>query len=88
MTRIKDWPVAERPREKLLLNGPAPLGDSELLALMLRSGSSSPRLSAIDLARQLLQHFGSLRVLTTATAAELCSFPGVGAQSSRTARPG
>ena len=79
MARIKDWPVAERPREKLLLNGPAPLGDSELLALLLRSGSSSPRLSALDLARQLLQHFGSLRMLTTATAAELCAFPGVGA---------
>jgi DNA repair protein RadC len=79
MVRIKDWPVAERPREKLLLHGPAPLGDSELLALTLRSGSSSPRLSALDLARQLLNHFGSLRTLTNATAVELCAFPGVGA---------
>jgi DNA repair protein RadC len=78
MSGIKDWPVAERPREKLLLNGPALLGDSELLALILRSGSSTPRVSALDLGRQLLQHFGSLRALTAATAAELSAFPGIG----------
>jgi len=79
MSGIKDWPEAERPREKLLLSGPAPLGDSELLALILRSGSSSPRVSALDLARQLLQHFGSLRSLTMATATELSAFAGIGA---------
>ena len=79
MSGIKDWPVAERPREKLLIHGSATLGDSELLALILRSGTSSPRNTALDLARQLLRHFGSLRVLTSATAAELCAFPGIGA---------
>jgi DNA repair protein RadC len=79
MSGIKDWPAAERPREKVLFGGPAPLGDSELLALILRSGSSSPRISALDLARQLLRDFGSLRSLTSATATELCAFPGIGA---------
>ncbi|MFM1892742.1 MAG: hypothetical protein RLZ44_1819, partial [Pseudomonadota bacterium] len=35
---IKDWPAAERPREKLLQRGPAALSDAELLAIFLRSG--------------------------------------------------
>lgn len=78
MSRIKDWPVADRPREKLLHAGPACLGDTELLALILRTGLSSPRTSALDLARQLLSRFGSLRALTVATVAELCAIPGIG----------
>jgi len=40
MSCIKDWPVADRPREKLLSTGPATLSDSELLALILRTGHS------------------------------------------------
>ena len=78
MSRIKDWPVADRPREKLLQFGPAALGDSELLALILRTGHPSPRTSALDLARQLLHRCGSLRALASATAAELCVLPGIG----------
>lgn len=78
MSRIKDWPAADRPREKLLYAGPAALGDTELLALVLRTGHSSPRTSALDLARHLLTCFGSLRALTGATTAELCTIPGIG----------
>ena len=78
MFRIKDWPAAERPREKLLHAGPAALGDTELLALILRTGHSSPPTNALDLARQLLLRFGSLRALAIASAAELCALPGVG----------
>ena len=78
MSRIKDWPVADRPREKLLQFGPAALGDTELLALILRTGHSSPRTSALDLARQLLGRFGSLRSLAGATSAELCAISGIG----------
>ena len=40
MSCIKDWPVADRPREKLLSTGPATLSDTELLALILRTGHS------------------------------------------------
>jgi DNA repair protein RadC len=78
MSRIKDWPVADRPREKLLQTGPAALGDTELIALILRTGHSASRTSSLDLARQLLHRCGSLRALATATAAELCILPGIG----------
>lgn len=78
MLRIKDWPEAERPREKLLHAGPAALGDSELLALILRTGSTSPPGNALDLARQLLARFGTLTALTGATCAELCELSGIG----------
>ena len=70
--------MAERPREKLLHDGPEALGDSELLALILRTGHSSPRTSALTLARQLYAHFGSLRALAAAGTAELCAHPGIG----------
>ena len=78
MSCIKDWPVADRPREKLLTTGPATLSDSELLALILRTGHSHNGTSALDLSRQLLNCFGSLRAMTSATAVELCEVPGIG----------
>jgi DNA repair protein RadC len=61
---IRDWPAAERPREKLLDQGSASLSDVELLAIFLRTGVSGK--SAVDLARHLLLQFGSLRALMEA----------------------
>ena len=61
---IKDWPAAERPREKLLALGSSSLSDAELLAIFLRTGVSGK--SAVDLARHLLAEFGSLRALLEA----------------------
>ncbi|MEB0077853.1 DNA repair protein RadC [Pseudomonas sp. CCI3.2] len=61
---IRDWPVAERPREKLLEQGSASLSDAELLAIFLRTGVTGK--SAVDLARHLLKQFGSLRALLEA----------------------
>ena len=61
---IKDWPAAERPREKLLEQGSASLSDAELLAIFLRTGVTGK--SAVDLARHLLAEFGSLRALLEA----------------------
>ncbi|MDY7562711.1 DNA repair protein RadC [Pseudomonas sp. 10B1] len=61
---IRDWPVAERPREKLLELGSASLSDAELLAIFLRTGVTGK--SAVDLARHLLKQFGSLRALLEA----------------------
>ncbi len=78
MSCIKDWPVADRPREKLLLSGPATLSDTELLALILRTGHAGSGSSALDLSRQLLQRFGSLRAMASATVTELCEVSGVG----------
>jgi DNA repair protein RadC len=78
MRRIKDWPLDERPREKLLARGAEALSDAELLALVLRTGDASGGFSAIDLARTLLSRFGSLRELGRATVAELCRTRGIG----------
>ena len=78
MSCIKDWPVADRPREKLLSTGPATLSDSELLALILRTGHSGSGSSALDLARQLLNRFGGLRAMASAATAELYAVPGIG----------
>lgn len=61
---IRDWPAAERPREKLLELGSASLSDAELLAIFLRTGVAGH--SAVDLARLLLAKFGSLRALLEA----------------------
>ena len=73
---ITDWPVAERPREKLLGRGADALSDAELLAIFLRTGISGK--SAVDLARELLTHCGSLSALCSASARELCELPGIG----------
>lgn len=56
--RISDWPVEERPRERLLAAGPAALRDAELLAVLLRTGIRGK--SAVDLAHELLNRFGGL----------------------------
>lgn len=58
---ITDWPVEERPREKLLAQGATALSDAELLAIFLRTGT--PGMTAVDLARHLLSQFGGLRSL-------------------------
>lgn len=80
--RISDWPVAERPREKLLQAGPATLSNAELLALFI--GHGRPGLTAVDMARQALNHFGSLRQLLDAPAQHLSGLMGWG--PARTAR--
>ena len=73
---ITDWPAQERPRERLLACGAASLSDAELLAIFLRVGVKGK--SAVDLARQLIQHFGSLNRLFAATQAEFSTVPGMG----------
>lgn len=73
---ITDWPVEERPREKLLAHGAASLSDGELLALFLRVGIKGK--SAVDLARELLTRFGGLTRLFAATLEEVSAVPGLG----------
>jgi DNA repair protein RadC len=73
---ISDWPLAERPREKLLARGPQALSDAELLAIFLRTGVAGK--SAVDVARELLMQFGGLRPLLAAERASLCAAPGLG----------
>lgn len=73
---IRHWPACDRPREKLLAQGAAHLTDTELLAIFLRTGCAGK--SAVDLARELLVRFGSLRTLLEARGSELCSVRGLG----------
>ncbi len=73
---IRDWPSAERPREKLLEKGAGALSDAELLAIILRHGTLGK--SALDLARAVLTHFGSLRHLIAADCSRFCAQPGLG----------
>ncbi|MDP2821853.1 MAG: DNA repair protein RadC [Sulfuritalea sp.] len=76
---IRDWPAAERPRERLALQGAAALSDAELLAIFLRVGIRGK--SAVDLARELLARFdGDLAALGAASTKELARLrlPGIG----------
>ena len=73
---ITDWPAQERPRERLLAQGPHALSDAELLAIFLRTGVSGK--SAVDLARELLQSFGGLTALLHASEEVFCAVPGLG----------
>ncbi|WP_263772770.1 RadC family protein [Propionivibrio soli] len=73
---ITDWPADERPRERLLTQGARALSDSELLAIFLRVGMKGK--SAVDLARDLIRHFGSLSRLFAASADEFEKIPGMG----------
>lgn len=73
---ITDWPADERPREKLMQKGAEALSDAELLAIFLRVGVVGK--SAVDLARDLLVHFGSLNAIFSANAKEIATVYGMG----------
>lgn len=73
---ISDWPASERPRERLLERGAEVLSDAELLAIFLRTGTAG--LSAVDLARRLLDEFGGLRPLLASDQETFCARPGLG----------
>ena len=73
---ITDWPVLERPREKLLTQGAKSLSDAELLAIFLRTGIKGK--TAVDLARDLITDFGGLRKLLTASEKDFCLHRGLG----------
>ena len=74
---ITDWPVDDRPREKLLSKGAESLSDAELVAIFLRTGIRGK--SAVDLARDVLKQCGSLSALFSAGDREFCAIPGLGA---------
>ncbi|OQA21503.1 MAG: hypothetical protein BWY60_00630 [Actinobacteria bacterium ADurb.Bin346] len=77
---INKWPEDERPREKLIKSGSASLTNSELLAIILRTGIKSEnfRQSALELANNILFQFGGLQPLTDITVNELASIKGIG----------
>ena len=73
---IRDWPVDDRPREKLAQKGAAALSDAELVAILLRTGARGR--SALELSRDVLTRCGSLSGLLAADARALSSIPGLG----------
>lgn len=74
---ITDWPIEERPRERLIARGAGALSDAELLAVCLRTGSAGR--SAVDLGRELMQRFGGLAGLLAADRIAISGVKGLGA---------
>src|SRR4029453_9910649 len=74
--KISEMPQEERPREKLAAHGAGALTDSELIAILLRTGI--PGANAIEVARKLLNDYGSLGELSRCTVDELSKIRGVG----------
>jgi len=73
---IKSWPQDDRPREKLLKKGAGALSNSELLAILLRTGVKG--VSAIDLARKMLAKFGTFRNMSHSDDRDWKEFKGLG----------
>lgn len=73
---IKDLPKVERPREKLMQYGPEKLSNSELLAILLRSGKQGE--NVVELSNKILKRF-SANELPNLTFKDLKDYPGIGA---------
>ncbi len=73
---LKDIPADARPREKLLASGAGALADAELIALLLRTGLKGT--SVLQLAQQLLDHFGGIQGLLHTQASDLKQIKGLG----------
>jgi len=72
---IVSWPQEERPRERLLSKGAQSLTDAELVAILIRVGFKGT--SAVELARDLLRQFGSLRAMVEAPVIALLGVKGL-----------
>jgi DNA repair protein RadC len=79
---ITQWPKKERPRERLLQHGPQPLTEAELLGILL--GKGTRKKTAIDLARELLDHYESLQRLFSRSPSELMKIKGIGSAKAAT----
>ncbi|MCF7832228.1 MAG: DNA repair protein RadC [Candidatus Marinimicrobia bacterium] len=75
-TTMKQWPVDDRPREKCIQQGAETLSHAELLAILLRSGTK--KLSALDIAKQLLAENDGLLQIGMMTTGALSKYHGVG----------
>ena len=76
MNYLHQWPAGERPREKLLNRGAKSLSDAELLAIFLRTGTKGK--NVLDLSREIIQFFGSLKSLFSSSEDEFCKIKGLG----------
>ena len=80
--RLKDQPVSERPRERLVAHGPDVLSPAELIAILLRTGLKGA--NVVEIGRRLLQKYGSLHAIALASVDDLKREPGVGPDKAAT----
>jgi DNA repair protein RadC len=80
--RLKDQPVSERPRERLVARGPDVLSHAELIAILLRTGLKG--VNVVEIGRRLVQKYGSLHALARASVEDLKREPGVGPDKAAT----
>lgn len=81
--RIKDWSVEERPREKMIINGASSLTNSELLAILIRTGNKNE--TAVDIAKRLLSKGeNSLQTLSRLGMEQMCEIGGLGVSKATT----
>jgi len=73
---IRDYEKNDRPRERLVNDGPESLSTQELLAIILRTGTKNE--SVLQLSNQILKHFDGLRMLMNASIEEMISIKGIG----------
>ena len=78
---LKSLPLDARPREKLLARGPAALGDAELLAILLRTGTAGR--GVLQMAQEVLNAFGGLHGLLQASGEDLRRIKGLGGSAKR-----
>ncbi len=76
-TTVREWSPREQPRERLASFGPAALSDAELIAILLRTGTREQ--DVVQVARTLLERYGSLTHLAERDYRELESNAGIGA---------
>jgi DNA repair protein RadC len=82
MARVKDLPIDDRPREKLLLRGAQSLTDAELLAILLRTGTKGK--SVIHMAQEIISKETNLAKLAVKSSAELIKTTGIGKDKAAT----
>ena len=80
--RLKDQPVSERPRERLVARGSDALTSAELIAILLRTGLKGA--NVVEIGRRLLHKYGSLHGLARASVDDLKQEPGVGPDKAAT----
>jgi DNA repair protein RadC len=80
--RLKDQPISERPRERLVAQGPDALTPGELIAILLRTGLKGA--NVVEIGRRLLQKYGSLHAIALASVDDLKREPGVGPDKAAT----
>lgn len=80
--KLKDLPLDDRPREKMFLRGVQSLSDSELIAILLRTGTKGE--SVIQVALNLIKKFGNISLLANQNAATISKIKGIGKNKAAT----